>query len=586
MLVAVLMYFCLLGGYPLADPDEGRYAEIAREMLESGDFVTPHLNYVKYLEKPPLFYWLVAASIAVLGENELAVRTVSAIAGLLSVLLVISLGRHLFGPRTGLAAGWIYLTSVQPFVLARLPIIDLLFSLCLAATWGSWWLGYTATTMTEKQRWYTLAWTCLGLTTMSKGLAAIVLTGLIVLMFLLARRDLSALRGMAWWPGLVIFAIIVAPWHLAVGQRNSEFWHFYIVVQHFARLAGDEHVKPFWFFPATLPFGMMFWGAFLFPAMAKALKSSFDTFKSPQTEPIEILGEGANCIFSDKSKDKGQPEAILFLVIWVIAVVGLFSLSKCKLFPYVLPSYPALALLVARHLNSKALDGPSTGWCLCLTAVFLIGIILLLPYAARHQDTVPYSEISGLVFLAQCLLSAGCGLVVFSIFERKMAIASLGLVLVLLMPVLGKSAGLITEYRKVGGLVKAMPNPLPADIKIAEWRTYDRSLGFYTRRRIILVDEVSELALRDTAKDHDLFFLEGENHVRALASDGPLLVNMRHKDWHTVKKWGVLFPVAANRTNLMVANKEFFALTALAPWPEEALKSPQLLLLPRKADGE
>ncbi len=585
ILVAVLMYYGFLGDYPLADPDEGRYAEIAREMLESGDFVTPHLNYVKYLEKPPLFYWLTAASMAVLGENELAVRTVSAIAGLLSVLLVIGLGRRLFGPRTGLAAGWIYLTSVQPFVLARLPIIDILFSLCLSATWGAWWLGYTATGMTGKKRWFTVAWACLGLATMSKGLAAIVLTCFITLMFLLVCRNLAEIKFMAWWPGPVAFAIIVAPWHLAVGYRNPEFWHFYIVVQHFARLMGDEHVKPVWFFPATLPLGMMFWGAFLFPAMAKAIRSGFETAKYASTRSMELLSQRRNSSCSDRIQDKDQSEAILLLVIWVVAVVGLFSLSKCKLLPYVLPSYPALALLVGRHLNSKALFGRSTAWCLALTAVFIMGLILLLPYAARHQDTLPFKEISGLLFLTQCLLAVGFGLVVFSIFRRKMALASVGLVLVLLVPVLDKSAGLITEHRKIGALVKAMPNPLPPDIKIAEWHTYDQSLSFYTRRRTILVDEIGELVHSETSKDHDLFFLNGKNKLRSLASDGPLLVNMRHKDWSSVIKWGVLFPVAANKTNLMVANREFFDLTDLAPWPEEALKSHPLLLLPRKGNG-
>ncbi|SPD73933.1 Dolichyl-phosphate-mannose-protein mannosyltransferase [uncultured Desulfobacterium sp.] len=583
LLLAVLMYFGFLGEYPLADPDEGRYAEIAREMLESGDFVTPHLNYVKYLEKPPLFYWLVAASIALLGEKELAVRAVPAVAGLLSVLLVISLGRRVLGRRIGLTAGWIYLTSLEPFVLARLPIIDMVFSLCLTATWGAWWLGYTTEAATTARRWYTLAWACLGLATMAKGLAAIVLTVVILLLFLSALRNLDAMGRMAWWPGPVIFAVIVAPWHFLVVQRNPEFWHFYIVVQHFARLSGEEHLKPFWFFPATLPLGMMFWGAFLFPVMVHAIRSGLDILKSPLTVSARTRENRQNPALSDQLADKRQSQAILFLVIWVIAVVGLFSLSKCKLLPYILPSYPALAILTARHFNGKELFGPATGWCLAITVVCIVGLIISLPYAARYQDTVPFSKIEALVFLNQCLLSAGCGLVILSIFRRRLALVSVGLILVLIMPTLGKSAGLITTHRKVSGLVKAMPDPLPADIKIAEWHTYDQSLSFYTRRRIILVDEVGELAHSDTSKDHTLFFLKGEDSLRSLASDGPLLVNMSHKYWSRIKKWGILFPVAANRTNLMVANKEFFSRTALEPWPEEALTSPPLLLLPRKA---
>ncbi|MBT3259676.1 MAG: phospholipid carrier-dependent glycosyltransferase, partial [Deltaproteobacteria bacterium] len=140
----MFLYFVGLDSYPLLDPDEGRYAEIPREMLESGDFITPRLNYVKYFEKPPLFYWLTAGSMALFGQKEWAVRLVPAVAGFLTLLLIMGLGKRIFDGPTGVMAAWIYLTSVIPTVLARLPIIDGVFSLILTATWGTWWLGYKA----------------------------------------------------------------------------------------------------------------------------------------------------------------------------------------------------------------------------------------------------------------------------------------------------------------------------------------------------------------------------------------------------------------------------------------------------------
>jgi len=586
LLPAVFMYCWFLGGYPLADPDEGRYAEIAREMLESGDFVTPHLNYVRYLEKPPLYYWLLAGSMAVFGENEWAVRLVSAATALLSVLVVMILGRSMFGPRTGLTAGWVYLTSVLPLVLARISIIDTLFSLCLLATWGAWWLGYRAKSMSRSRGWTLLFWACLGLATMAKGLAALVLTGLIILIFVSVRRGWGVLRDMAWWPGPAVFGIIVIPWHVAVGYRNPDFWHYYIVVEHFARLLGDEHVRPFWYLPAIVPFGMMFWGVFLFPAARNAVRCSFHMFKFSRPTANGTLDKRQNGVPSEPGYDQWRAESILFLVIWAFTVIVLFSLSRCKLMPYVLPAYPAMALLVAWHLNSGALQRPSTGWCLAFTTAILLMFILSLPYVARQQTTMPLHEISGLLRVTQCALLVGTGLVVFSIFRRRMAIPVLGLILLFLVPPLALTAQMITQYRKIGAFVKSMPNPLPKGIKIAEWRTYDQSLGFYTKRRIILVDEVSELVFRHTSSDYGLYFLEGEESLKRLAVDGPLLVNLRPGDWQKVRQWDLLFPVAANTSNMMVANKAFFHLTNLEPWPEAAIKPRPLLLMPRKVDEE
>jgi 4-amino-4-deoxy-L-arabinose transferase-like glycosyltransferase len=162
LLTALFLYFVGLGSYPLLDPDEGRYAEIPREMLESGDFITPRLNYVKYFEKPPLYYWLTAGSMAVFGQKEWAVRLVPAMAGFLSLLLIMGLGKRMFDGPTGVMGAWIYLTSVIPTILARLPIIDGVFSLILTATWGTWYLGYKGQTKKSQRLWYCVSWACLG----------------------------------------------------------------------------------------------------------------------------------------------------------------------------------------------------------------------------------------------------------------------------------------------------------------------------------------------------------------------------------------------------------------------------------------
>ncbi len=563
--LAAVVYFAGLGSYPLLDPDEGRYAEIPREMLESGDFITPRLNYVKYFEKPPLFYWLTAGSMALFGQKEWAVRLVPALAGFLTFLLVMGFGKRLFNGRTGVMAAWIYLTGMIPLILARMPIIDGVFSLFLTAAWGTWHLGYQSPGKRFRQGWYCISWACLGMAVMTKGIAAIALTGLIVGGIIICRRDWRALGAMAWAPGLLIFAIIVVPWHWAVSLRNPEFFHFYIVVQHFSRLVSLEHAKPFWFFIVLFPFGMLFWTGLFFPAAANSIKTAWRVVRDPQNKGT-------------------QSESILFLVIWVSAVIGLFSLSRCKLVPYILPAYPAMALLIAVYLDKGALLKCPARWCTALMAFLLLAAVLPIRNIARGQDMIPMAELTLPLVMAQIALLSGGILLLVSLFKRRLIPFATGFTLILLMPAMFMIVPVPAKYRKIGGFIKAMPQPLPREIRVAEWRNYDQALSFYSRRRTILIDEINELAFGKSLGDHSEYFLKGEESLKRLALDVPLLVNIRPRDWPTVRTWQTLKPVAANSTNVMVGNNAFFCLTGLKPWSDAAVTPPPLLLMPRRRD--
>ena len=562
MITAMFLYFAGLGSYPLLDPDEGRYAEIPREMLESGDFITPRLNYVKYFEKPPLFYWLTAGSMALFGQKEWAVRLVPAVAGFLTLLLIMGLGRTIFDGRNGVMAAWIYLTSVTPTVLARLPIIDGVFSLILTATWGTWYLGYKAQTKHSRRGWYCASWACLGLAVMTKGIAAIALTGLIVVGFIICRRDWRALLSFAWVPGLLIFAVIVVPWHWAVNSENPGFFHFYIVVQHFARLVSHEHAKPFWFFVAIFPFGMLLWTAFFFPAVVKSFRKAFEAVRSLQG-------------------NREEGEAILFLVIWVVAVIGLFSLSSCKLIPYILPAYPAMALLMANFVKGRSFMKRSVLWAAAILAILLLVCAGVLMPAAMRQDALSMAELLPAIRVGQAGLTLGGVFLLIALFKRRMIPFATGFAMVLLFPAMLMVVPSVAKYRKVGGFIKAMPSPLPGDIRIAEWRNYDQALSFYSGRRTILVDEKGELEYGSSLGDNSDYFLKGEESLKRLAMDVPLLVNIRPGAWPKVRSWQTLQPVAANSTNVMVGNEAFFRLTGLKPWPDSAITPPPLLLMPR-----
>jgi 4-amino-4-deoxy-L-arabinose transferase-like glycosyltransferase len=570
LVLTAVVYFAFAGGYVLLDPDEGRYAEIPREMIETGDFITPRLDYVEYFEKPPLFYWLVASSMRVFGQNERAVRMVPALIGFVTVLLVMGMGKRLFDAQTGVRAGWIYLTSALPLAMARLPLTDGLFSLCLSATWGAWWLGYQASTRSSRKGWYLAAWACLGLATLAKGIAAIALTGAIVFLFIFLRRNWAALKGMAWWPGFPIFLLIAAPWHVGAYVRTPQFAHFYFVVQHFGRLVGTEHVKPAWFFAAVFPLTMIPWIAFLFPAGVNAVRHSIRAIRLPGMLPLEHPVQSP------------LPEAFLFLMIWIIVVVGLFSVSHSKLIPYILPACPAAALLLAVQLDSEGLKKPSTLWCAAVTAVILVALVPLIPYIAQNEHTLPAAQMAALTRMLQGAFLLGGLLLVLSLFRLRLMPAAVGLVLLLTLPPLAGGVVAVSKHRKIGALVKAMPNPLPPEITVAEWRTHDQSLSFYTRRRLILVDEVSELAFGLSLDKHSSFFRQGLKSIRELAEEGPLLLNVNPSDWPQLDSWGILKVAAANNTNILLGNEAFFRLTGLKPWPSVAVRPPPLLLMPRR----
>ena len=583
LLATVCIFFAGLGDYPLLDPDEGRYAEIPREMIESGDYVTPRLNYVKYYEKPPLFYWLTAGSLILFGQNEMAVRAVPAIAGCLTVLLVMGFGRRLFGGMAGQMAAWIYATSILPVVMARMPIIDGVFSLFLTATWAAWWLGYDADSGTKRRMWYLVAWGCMGLATMTKGIAAIALTGAIIFPFIFLRLDWKSLRNMFWIPGILLFAAIVLPWHIAAALRDPQFLHFYIIVQHFQRLSYQEHASPFWFFPAILPFGLLFWTALFFPAVVNAFRQSLYSIKifprSKRKKEVDVLLEPSKGY--EKEADSVK---VLFLIIWTLAVPGLFSLSSGKLIPYILPAYPAMALLLSHYIVRGGLKNRSTRWCGAITAGLLVAAIPVVSYFIRIQDTLPMEAARVPFHVALWGLGSGSALLVFAVFKRRFMPLATGLALVALLPTAILTVPAVANYRKIGGIIKAMPTPLPPEIKIAEWSNYDQSLSFYTNRRIILIDEIDELAFGKSLDGNSEFFLKGAKNLKRLAGEGPLLVNLRPEAWSRVRKWRMLHPVAVNTTNVMAGNDEFFRLTGLVPWSDDSITGKPLLLMPKKSE--
>src|SRR4051812_46746711 len=235
-LVFTLAWFSTLEYRKLIKPDEGRYAEISREMTVTGDWITPRLNGIKYFEKPPLQYWATAAAFSAFGLNEWTARLWSAITGFAGVLLVFYTGRRLFAPTSGVIAAMALGTSLWYLVIGHLNTLDMGFTSFLEAAMCFFLFAQAEARASPRERyWMLAAWTAIALAVLSKGLAGIVLPAAVVIVYCAVQRTLEPLRRMHFLAGVPLFVVICAPWFIAVSLANPEFPRFFFIHEHFER---------------------------------------------------------------------------------------------------------------------------------------------------------------------------------------------------------------------------------------------------------------------------------------------------------------------------------------------------------------
>ncbi len=323
LLAAVLLFSNL--SYPLVEPDEGRYAEIGREMLMSGDWVIPTLNGRPYLDKPPLFYWLLASSFHVFGTTAGAARLVPAVAALLTVLATVAIGRRALGGRAALWSGLV-LTLMIGFVQSgRFLILDSVLTLFVALALLA---GHEAIRGRRlRWGWWAASATACALGVLTKGPVALVLLAPPVAAH--AWLSGSRVRPSPWqWGGYAAGVLgLAAPWFLAVVVRRPEFAYDFLIDHHLRRFfTAQYHSNPVWFYVPVLLFGCLPWTMLLLP---------FTHF---------LLTRAA-------AARQVRSRALGFFLLWAGWCIVFFSLSRGKLPPYVLPAVPAIALLLGAYLE-------------------------------------------------------------------------------------------------------------------------------------------------------------------------------------------------------------------------------------------
>ncbi|MDG2305038.1 MAG: glycosyltransferase family 39 protein [Candidatus Binatia bacterium] len=325
-LVLTVLYLSRLDGWVLQDPDEGRYAEIPREMIESGDWLTPRLNYVNYFEKPPLLYWAIATAFTVFGQSEGVARLVPALSALACIALTYLLGTWLLSRRAAFFGSVLLGTSPLFFAFSQGLVIDMLLTALLTAVLVAFLAAHRATSKTP---WVLAAALASGAAVLAKGLIGLVIPGTIALAFLAVSRDWITTKAFLSWKPIALFLAVTVPWFALVSSRNPEFLEFFFLHEHLRRFASDVgHPEgPLYYLP------VLFLGALPWTLMFSGLAFSGEARSAAVRIPRE---------------------AVLFLGLWAGIVLVFFSLASSKLAGYILPAFPPLALLAGAWVDEMS----------------------------------------------------------------------------------------------------------------------------------------------------------------------------------------------------------------------------------------
>lgn len=505
-------------GRPLANPDEGRYSEISREMVASGDWVTPRLNGLKYFEKPPLQYWASAVAFSIFPQNEYSARLYIGLCCLGALLLVTYTARRL-GTGDFALATMIALIS-SPYFMALGSIVTLDTGLTAWTT-----LTFCAYLLSEheeagspwRRRWMLLAWAGIALAVLSKGLIGIVFPAAALGAICLVERDFRRLARMQWIRGIVIVLVIAAPWFVAVSLANPEFPEFFFIHEHFQRFLTSAHrrTEPWWYFVPIVFAGFLPWMFALPSALAHGWR----------------LGGDAR-----------MTAAMRFAILWGLFVVAFFSASGSKLPAYILPAFPALGLVLGRYLA----EAPTRKLAWQTLPMIPVAIVLLviawrIPAGARdawtrnlYEQARPFA-MAGAVALMVLSVVASAAL---WRGRRWVGLLSVAIGMVLMLECVEGAYEQLAPRQSGKRVAEKMKPHLAANTRLYSVRHYEQTVPFYIGRTMTLVEYVDEFEPGERAEpDKHIEFLE--QFPMQWLREGDAMAIIQPDFYEMLRTWGL-----------------------------------------------
>jgi 4-amino-4-deoxy-L-arabinose transferase-like glycosyltransferase len=456
--ICCTVMFLSLGPRALFDPDEGRYAEMAREILALHDWVTPHLNYLLYFEKPMMFMWLEAISFKVFGVSEWAARLVSLLEALGGVFLVGLLAKKLWGIRAALIASLCLITSVEFFVLASAVDINMTLSFFITAAFVFFWLGHTE----GRSGYFYLFWASMACATLTKGPIGVILPGGAIGIYILITRQFKLISQSRPVTGILLYLALTLPWFILVCMRNPDFFNFFFINQNIQRYTmSKERYQPFYYFFLIIIIGFLPW-TFLLPTVLK------ETWVHKRSQEL------------------------IYIALWFGFIFAFFTPSHSKLATYILPCFPPLALLTAYAIHTAPAKARMplilTGIVWCIAGIVLVMSPFILTHGLMNltgngiEPFMHYGPLMGAIVII--------GVIAGLLFGLKYDnAAGIGIIGVTIMIVALIFSPLWDDKRSTRTLVKDMP----PQAKLYTYESYYPSSSFYTQGKVVLVDYSGEL---------------------------------------------------------------------------------------------
>ena len=474
LMIYSLIWFGTLNYRHLIPSDEGRYAEMAREMLVTGDWVTPRYNGYKYFEKPPLQVWATAAIFQVFGIGDWQARLWTALTGFLTILAIGFTGTRIYNARAGWLAAVVLASSPMWVISGHFNSLDMGLSAFLVAALCSLLLAQTSHNKSSCRNWMWACWVFMALATLSKGVIGAAIPAMVFVAYSISTWDWKIWTRLRLFSGTIVFLLITAPWFILVAQRNPEFLEFFFIHEHLQRFTQDAHSRtgPIYYFVLLLLIGIIPWVLQIPGALVQAWQERRREFSSGW-----------------------------LLVCWFVVIFAFFSMSRSKLPGYIIPIFPALALLIGHRLDrllgySNSLGMPWKLQTLGFTLLGCIGFFFLTEIGkqARPDEIEAYAQYTYWVIAA---LIALIGFSLFAIVQSKrnglQSIVSFACGFFLCAMIAG--TGHETLGRAVSGidLVNRVKASIPEKVNFYSVRLLDHTVPFYLGRTMIMVESPDEL---------------------------------------------------------------------------------------------
>lgn len=500
--IILVVYVCFAGlsGYGFLDPDEGRYSEIPREMIESGDYITPRLNYVKYFEKPILHYWLTAGAFLVFGQNEFAGRFFPVMLGLLGCFVTSCLACTITkDKRASFMAGLILASSTLWYGISRINITDmtLTFFFTLSLFFFRLWVNDV-----NSKKYLIMFYVSMALSVLTKGLIGVVLPGGIAVIYALMTAQTRKILTRIFSPAAIaVFILVNSIWFIPVCMINHDFFHFFFIREHFLRYTTTIHERyqPFYFFIPVLLAGLVPYTGMLIDA----IKAMF-----------------GKCRLIAKSDG-------IFLGIWFWMTFIFFSFSDSKLVTYILPCFPPIAILFGSIFASYHTQEFRT--------FIIINAIILIPLALTGIFWPMFTGDSDVIAMRIPALCLSVMLLVFTACTFILTKRNISMILCILgiLCMYSASGAFIVEGRLLSHKEAAeiIQENVKGEYDVIVFQKLMQGMNYYLKRRTITSDNLDELEFgSEQDNQRDKYFITKERAIELWNSDNRIVITSRSKN--------------------------------------------------------